>query len=303
MLGRITHRTTAATSLANLQANQLRQSKLQEQLTSGKSISKASDNPAAAAEALRHRSDIAANEQYARNITDGRMLLDVQEGVLDSALKGLQKVKALAVQGASTGNNDAAAREAIAKQVDAIREELLGAANTKHLGRAVFGGNADITAAYEADGTYNGNSASIKRSAAPGVDVDINIPGASAFGTGTTAAPPTAADNTFKALEDLSAALRSGTGATITASLGNVELGLDRITGALASIGARGNQLAALQDTTEARGDYLSNALEEVEGVDIAKAMVEFNLQNTAYQAALAATAKVIQPTLLDFLR
>ncbi|GAA4980603.1 flagellar hook-associated protein FlgL [Kineococcus glutinatus] len=298
MLSRISTRTTAMTSLANLQTNQSRNQRLQEQITSGKSIAKGSDNPVAAGEALRTRAEIAATEQHLRNNADGRTWLTVQEGALDGALDGLQTARSRAVQAASTGTLDASARKGIAAELRAIRDNLLGAANTEHLGRPVFAGaKAGVSEAYSATGAYQGDGNAISRTVAPGVDVQVNVPGSTAFGSGTTASA-----NTFVALDELIAAVDAGDAGAITAGIGTIDAGLDRVKGALATIGARSNQLTALQDTTEARAVHLSATLEDVEGVDMAKAMVEFSLQNTSYQAALAATAKVIQPTLLDFL-
>ena len=47
----------------------------------------------------------------------------------------------------------------------------------------------------------------------------------------------------------------------------------------------------------------LANSLSEIENTDLPQAMVELQMQEVAYQAALAATARVLQPSLLDFLR
>jgi flagellar hook-associated protein 3 FlgL len=48
---------------------------------------------------------------------------------------------------------------------------------------------------------------------------------------------------------------------------------------------------------------HLTTSLSDVEEVDLAKATIDVSLQQVAYQAALAATAKTLQPSLLDFLR
>ncbi|GAB7189374.1 flagellar hook-associated protein FlgL [Kineococcus sp. NUM-3379] len=302
MIGRVSSRTTAMSSLQNLQQSSARHNKLQEQLTSGKAISKPSDNPIAASNALRYRTEIGANEQYARNNANGQALLDTQEESLKSGLGLLQRVRDLTVQAASTGGSSPAARKAAAIEVRSLQASMLGAANATHLGRPVFAGTADSSTAFTAnsDGTftYNGNAGEVTRRVGPDLDVQVNVLGTEAFGGGTTAAT-----STFVALEELAAKLEGTNPGAIAASLADMDVAIGRVTAALTTVGARGNQLSALADANEVRGDALNHALDEVEGIDFGKAMIEYNLQQTAYQAALSATAKVIQPTLLDFLR
>jgi flagellar hook-associated protein 3 FlgL len=71
----------------------------------------------------------------------------------------------------------------------------------------------------------------------------------------------------------------------------------------MATIGARTNQLDHAEDVNTSQLQYLTSQLDDVQGVDPAKAYLEFTQQNVAYQAALQVTAKTVQATLLDFLR
>ncbi|MCI2240635.1 flagellar hook-associated protein FlgL [Paenibacillus sp. TRM 82003] len=304
MLGRVTQRSIALNSLNNLQASQARSSKLQEQLTSGKAYAKPSDNPVAAGNALRLHEQVAVNTEHARNIGDAQAWMTTQENALDGALSALQKVRDLTVQAASTGSNDGRARAAVAAQLREIKEQLVSSANTTHMGRPVFAGTSTATEAYTAvtdtDGkvtgyTPNDDRGAVTRAVAPGVEVQVNLSGAAVFGDDT--------GSVFTEIDELIAAVNGTDGAAISEKLSVVDARLDKVTNGLATIGARVNQLDALQEAGTARADFLGQQLDEVEGVDLAKTFVEYNLQSTAYQAALQSTAKVIQPTLLDFLR
>jgi flagellar hook-associated protein 3 FlgL len=78
---------------------------------------------------------------------------------------------------------------------------------------------------------------------------------------------------------------------------------MDRVTGALSEVGTRTARVErALQSAKDAELG-LTNSLSEIENTDLPKAMVELQMQEVAYQAALAATARVLQPSLVDFLR
>ncbi|WP_432482041.1 flagellar hook-associated protein FlgL [Kineococcus esterisolvens] len=307
MLGRVTQRSIALNSLTNLQASQARSSKLQEQLTSGKAYAKPSDNPVAAGNALRLHDQVAVNTEHGRNITDAQAVQTTQENALDSALAALQKARQLTVQAASTGSNDGKARAAIAIELGEIKNQLLSAANTTHQGRPVFAGTSDQPEAYvvgtDADGepvyTSRDNGAPLTRTVGPGRELRVDISGADVFGGSADGT----ATSVFAEIDELIAAVKGTDGAAISAKLEGLDARLGAVTNALATVGARVNQLDAAQEAVDARADFLGQQLDEVEGVDLAKTFVEYNLQSTAYQAALQSTAKVIQPTLLDFLR
>ncbi|GAB3216259.1 flagellar hook-associated protein FlgL [Kineococcus gypseus] len=307
MIGRISSRTTAMNSLANLQAGQQRSDRLQQQLSSGKAYTKLSDDPVAANDALRFRSEISVNEQYGRNISDAQRWVATQESAMDAATGYLQEARTALVQAGSTGTLDPQGRRAIAEQLRRLRDDLITTANTPHEGRPVFAGTADVAAAVSttaaADGSYAllGNGSAVNRRVASGQDVQVNATAVQVFG-GPTALDP-AAKTVFQQLDELATAVQDGNTAAISEGLSTIDAARDRLLSARSVVAARTVQLDALEQSTGARGDALEASLSEVEGVDIAKAMIEFRLQDTAYQAALASTAKVIQPTLLDFLR
>ncbi|WP_337062947.1 flagellar hook-associated protein FlgL [Kineococcus sp. G2] len=292
LTSRISSRTIAVGSLNNLQASQARSARLQEQLSSGNALRKPSDDPVATNDALRYRTEIGVNEQYQRNNADGQAWLTTQDTALQDSVNVVQRVRNLVVQGANTGGNDALARRALGLEVESLRANLLASANTEYLGRAVFAGTRAVDTAFDEAGAYRGDAGAVTRSVAAGVEVTVNVTGADAYG------------DVFTVLDDLAATLK-GEASTkeVGAFLTDVDAGLKRLTDSLATVGARTNQLEALQDTSTARLDQLNETLVSAEKIDIAKTLVEFNLQQTAYQTALSATARVIQPTLLDFLR
>ena len=303
MIGRIATRTTAMNSLANLQAGQARTDRIQQQLTSGKAYSKPSDNPVAANEAMRTRSELAVNEQYGRSIADGRRWLNVQENSLDSVTDSLQDARTALVQAGNVGTLDDNGRKALAAKLRGIKEDLLTQANTPHEGRPVFSGTS-AAAAVTVDTTttpatyaLNASQGAVTRRVAPGQDVQVNATAHDVF------ASPDGTTNVFAQLDALALAVEQGDAAKIGAGLTTVDAARERAMSVRSTLAARTNQLEALEASNADREVELTAKIDEVEGVDLAKAMIEFRLQDNAYQAALQATAKTIQPTLLDFLR
>ena len=78
---------------------------------------------------------------------------------------------------------------------------------------------------------------------------------------------------------------------------------MDRIQGRISEVGTRFNRLEKASVTAGDAELALTSSLSQVENTDLPKAMVELKMQEVAYQAALASTARVMQPSLLDFLR
>lgn len=290
---RVTQRSISATSTSNLQHNLTSLQRLQEQLSSGRQLSRPSDSPTGTVSALRLRSDLRRGDQLIRNASDGMSWLGAADTALTQSLDTVGRVRTLALQGRN-GSMSTEDREAIATEVDALREHLLGIANSSYMGRPLFAGTSPSTVAYDAAGVYQGDAGTIDRTILDGVSVQVNLTGPEAFGP--------AGANLFDVLSDIANDLRTNPaniGADITALDGRL---LDLKT-SLAQVGARYHQVEAMRDRTETARLDAKNALAEVESVDLPKAITELNLQEVAYQAALAATSRVIQPSLVDFLR
>src|SRR3954468_11965769 len=153
---RITQRAVTLNSLQGLNSNLAALNKLQQQLTSGKTISKPSDDPTGTNTSMITRQGIAGVTQQARNISDGQTFLDSSDSALQDMLKQVQRVRDLTVQALNTGAQDAPSQNAIATEVGGVRESLIGQANQVVQGRPLFGGVTSGSKAYNADGSYAG---------------------------------------------------------------------------------------------------------------------------------------------------
>src|SRR3954470_22860612 len=126
---RITQRAVTLNSLQGLSGNLSRLNKLQNQMTSGRTISKPSDSAAVTNPSMLPRQAIAANDQYSRNITDGTTFLDATDSALQNMLSQVRRVRDLTVQALNGGGASDQTRLAISTEVSGIRESMLGQAN------------------------------------------------------------------------------------------------------------------------------------------------------------------------------
>lgn len=110
-------------------------------------------------------------------------------------------------------------------------------------------------------------------------------------------------DQLAKRISELSAALRSGNQAVISASITALDPDRDQITITEAEVGSRQNRVENAIHADSDGEPRLRSSLSDIERADLPGTTVDLQMQQVAYQAALAATAKVMQPSLLDFLR
>ena len=293
---RVTQSMMTSRSLAGLQGGLSRLAKIQEQLSTGRVLNRPSDSPGDTAAAMRLRSVVAAQQQYARNAQDGLGWLNTIDSTLQGANDQVRRARDLALQGIN-GAAGADAREALATEIDQIRAGLVSSANTTYLDRPVFGGTSAGPVAYQAGppATYVGDGRPVQRTIADGVDVDVQMAGPAAFGADGS--------SVFDHLGALAAALRSGD--TTAMQTGATQLGDDmkRITASLTEVGARTVRLEAAVQRADDTRYQVQGTLSDIENTDLPKATMELQLQEVAYQASLAATSRVLQPSLVDFLR
>lgn len=298
---RVTQRTVSATMLAGLQSNQGKLAKLQEQLSSGKQVSRPSDSPVKTVEAMQFRSDLRRTEQYVRNADDGLALLGSADTALTSSLDMTRRARDLALQGMNASMSPQA-REAVAAELDTLREGLLGIANSRYLDRPVFGGNTTGEQAYSLPaGQFVGDTGAVVRTVAAGTQVEVNVTGPEVFGEAA------GGSQLFEVLRGLSAVMRGEApvaGVTSAADgLGKLDVATERIITTLGKVGARYNRMETMRTRAEDQIVSTTNSLAGVESIDLPRTIVDLQMQEVAYKAALGATARVVQPSLLDFLR
>jgi flagellar hook-associated protein 3 FlgL len=290
---RVTQQMLSTRSLNSVMGGLGRMSKFQEQLETGRKINRPSDDPAATNTALRVRSSLAEQTQYTRNAQDGQAWLSTIDATLGGIVNQVQRANVLALEGANSGAISQSAADALATEVDQIRSSVLQQANTQYLGRPVFGGTTTGGMAFDPNGVYAGDGGTVNRRVGPGVTVRVDSDGRSVFGPNS--------NNLFTHLADLSSALRSGTG--IQGAIASLQGDLTTLSAAQADEGARMNRLDKAADLASQARLQLTKSLSDTEDVDLAEATINVQQSEVAYKAALAATGKTIQPSLLDFLR
>jgi len=302
---RVTQRALITRVLTNISDHQQNLLVLQDQLATGYRVNRPSEDPLAARRAVDGRLEVARLEQYRTNIsTVGPTMTETSTSLL-SAVDILQRAVELTLRGKSTTNAQEQ-RDLIAEEVNQLLESMLSEANHETNGRYLFAGtrttappfeatrdaNGDITAV-----AYAGNDESIQVEISAGVFVAVNMSGQDAFVGGT----PTTV-NLLDTLIQVRDNLLAGDVNALDTRLEELYTGQDQLLRASARVGAAENRLSRADDTLQTILTQLEEVISDNIDADFADVTVELNAESNAFQASLSAAARVIQPSLLDFL-
>ncbi|MEG1735536.1 MAG: flagellar hook-associated protein 3, partial [Comamonas sp.] len=117
-------------TINNLNSRQSSLVDLMEKTTAGKRVLRASDDPVAAAQAERARTRISRSENDQRVLGAQRDVIAQGESVLGTAQGALQEFRDLVLK-AGNGSFNQEARDALVQQMNSLRDQILGYANTK----------------------------------------------------------------------------------------------------------------------------------------------------------------------------
>jgi flagellar hook-associated protein 3 FlgL len=267
-----------------------------QQLSTGRRINTASDDPGGAVIVSALRADIGADEAYTRATADARTWLTVSENALQTSVDVLARARELVINGANDSHSSTS-REAIAIEIEQIRDQLVGLANTEFLGKSVFGGFAGSAVSFDGvSASYVGDSGAVQRRIDSREIIAVNTDGAEAFGFN-------AGDDVFAVLTSAAAEVRAADTATLgTSTLNRLVSRHDGLLAGIAEIGARTNAVDRQESLLADRFLQLSDHAASIESVDFAEAAMEVARAGAAYEAALAATAQLNAVSLLDFL-
>lgn len=292
---RITNNLVSRNALASLQRSLRDVHEASNRATTGRRVERASDDPTAANSIMASGSSIRAIEQYKRNISSARARLDREESILGSVTQILERAKELGIaQGSSTA--DAQTRLTAKAELDQLIQTVVQLGNTKHEGEFLFGGDqSDVAPFSGATPPFSAAPPTGTRRAeiASSLSVRTNHNGTEVFlSTGVLAA-----------LDQLSVALGANDQSAVQASLASLDSSHAGVQVLIGESGANAQQIDVATANLDALDTSLRAFKSELQDADIEKAVTELVGRQTAYQAAMLATSRVMSLNLADYLR
>jgi flagellar hook-associated protein 3 FlgL len=302
---RVTQNITTSNFISYINKHAENLLKTQQQIASQKRINKSSDDPIGMGQVLGYRTNLALTDQYQENIQQGKTRLEFNEVTLDLVSDLVKTARGLA-ENYSGSNLSAAERQSAALQVKDLYDQVMQMANSKFNGNYIFSGHATNTAPFSRDAnynaTYNGDDGELRIMVSDNVEVNIIADGRNIFQDAANGGV-----NIFDELKNLIDGLENP---DPVAGSAQIEATVNVLQDGRNQINSRRSEYAPVLYRLQATDEYMTNlrpkveeAMASLEQADITKAVVELQNLELAYETTIATAARIIQPSLLDFLR
>ena len=291
---RITQSMIAANSLRNINQSYGKIVTSLEQMASGKKISKPSDDPVIAQKGMYYRSNLNEVTQYNRNLSEVYLWMDNSEAAMEQANSNLQRIRELVVQAANDTNTDDD-REAIAKEINQLKADLVSVANTQVAGRYIFNGTnvkeAPVAIDDAGNVTVEAADSAYLVEVSRGTQLKANANLNALLGQGM-----------FNTISNISAEMAKDE-PDLDALLADLDEYISSFSAERSDLGARYNRLELLQSRIIYQEELATKAMSDNEDVDLEKIISDYSNQKAVHEAALTVGANLIQRSLVDFLR
>ncbi len=308
---RITNSMMITRTMRNQNTNLEKMNKWNHDLSTLTNLHKPSDDPIRVSRTLRLESDISMSNQYKDNIESAKSWLEKTESAFNEINSVYQSIRELAVQGANgiLKNEDT---QKIAQEIKELKNHLIQIGNDTYLGRHIFTGYKTDVRLLNDDGSYNAGTNPdeidfatlkdeiIQYKVGDSQHIDVNITGDRVFGS------PVGPENKpqlFADIDDLLTALDKGNHEDASASIAKMDEQLKVLLQVRGEVGAKVNMIDVMSERMSDVNVNLKDLLSKTRDTDVAETQIQLVTAEAVYRASLAVTARIIQPTLVDFLR
>jgi flagellar hook-associated protein 3 FlgL len=291
---RITQNQLASQFTSDVNNIYVKMARSQQQVSDGRRITKPSDDPFGTGQVLGFDAQIEDVRRFQTNVNESIAFTDAADAALDGVTKALQTIDEK-IRQAMSGTNGANERTSIALEIQQLKEVVRDGMNAKYGDTFIFGGTASGAAPYPGPANaYVGNANTITRRVGEGQSVQINVAGTSVLG-------PNGA-NTLDMIDQVIADINGNNWAGMQAGATALQGQLNQTLNVRVQLGATYSRLETLGTRLGLTEERLLAARSDIAEVDAAEAYMEFQQQQTMYQAALAAGTRIMQTSILDFI-
>lgn len=318
---RITNKMMSDSFMTDMNSNLQNLDRIRQQLTTGKNFSKPSHDPAGVIRTMQLYTGIDANKQYNKNISNVINWLDVTDTALDQIGKQLGKIRDKLQEAGDPGFGPTE-RKALKDEVNGIIASVSQTLNTTFDGKYIFSGtrvtgkptsvskdaNNNSSIYYiNKDGTrltdkssyeYKQMNEKLKAEISEGVVMEYNVTAKEILEDGGDLA---------KLLENIVNNLDSNnpidTNKLYGENLGDIDKVLDNVLKIRAEVGAKQNRMDSAKTMNTETNFNMTEILSGIEDIDIVEKNMEYAVLQSVYISSLQTSAKVLQPTLMDYLR
>ncbi len=306
---RVTQSMVSRMGMQQLNNQRSRLARTQEQAATGLRLNRPSDDPVDFRSALRLKDSVSQTGRYLRSIDLSRTRLHATEGAIADAAEVVDNAHTLAIQAGNSSTNGPTARAALKVQVEQYFDQLLDASNTRAPGGGyVFSGVASDTPAFVQTGTFvsgsppptvafAGDDSAVSVEIDEGVSIEVTRSGQGAF-QGPV--------DIFVVLGQLWQGLDQNDSpaarAVINTAMGDLDTAFDHLNVERSHVGGAEAKADSFETRLRGQEEELTKQVSVLEDADAYQVYSDLAAQEAALQASLTVTARMQQPTLLDFL-
>lgn len=300
---RVTEQRSTNLAIYNIQQNREKLADLENKIASGLAVSRPGENPIATEQIMNANSLLDGIEMFQDNIKTA----DLWYSIADSALKGmgefLDSIKGIAYS-LNNGTTELSARTTAVTTLQQFRDQLKQLANTQFDGQYIFAGfNSNQPPFDLTDPThaYAGTDDAVMMEIDAGVKVRVNYSGGQILRGGNP--PGSSGVDVLTVIDNVINALQTNNVPALQAELPNLNAAFDQVQTTRSDLAGRQLRVKSTSKVHDVVQKNLKDVVGSWQNLDYAKAITLLNTQKTAFEATLAATAKISQISLLDYLK
>ena len=263
----------------------------EQQLSTGKTLNKASDNPLAVSQDMSLRATISDVQAYQSTVSSGLTWMNNTSSSLQSIVTSLETITTNVQSGLNATTQSAAARTALSETVQQLVKGISQELDSKQGNRYLFGGTGSAQPSVNPSAV----TGAIKYQISSGISVTVNVTASEIVGASST-------NNLMTTLANTVADLQSGNQSNLQSDLQSVTNYLNDVININAHVGTRIQRLTAMQNQLNQYSSTLTNEKGVIEDANMAQVITKFNTQQTVYTAALKMGAQILQPSLVTYL-
>jgi flagellar hook-associated protein 3 FlgL len=332
---RVTNKMMSSNVVNNIQNNMSKMDQTNDRLSKGTKINTPQDDPTGAVKTMSYKTALNEIDKFANNSMVAKNFLSYTDVSLGQIGDIVQRVRELAVQ-ATTETYEQTARDAMAAEINELIDQVVSIGNGKVGDRFIFGGFNTIETPFtvvrgheklEDEGIepnvtnakgevreginkdnivevkYNGDGGKLLAEVDKGIIIEYNIPGSEALmneNNNLIESMIRLRDEIYKGntVEDM-----AGSGTTVNKELGNMDKALDGVMKFRSQVGAKMRRIMQVEERHKDNKISMSRLLSATQDTDITEAISDLKVQESVQRMSLSVGAKIIQPTLMDFLR
>lgn len=305
---RITPNMTADNALFNIQKDRTRLNQLTEQITANMNILKPSDDPITTRQLLDLQNIVNQGDQYISNINKADLWLDVTDTALEGMSDILRSIKGIVANVSSGTDNSPEGlriRNDTISQLTEMRKQLIDLGNTQLGDQYIFAGYSNDSPAFDSTtGAYLGTSDGIAINISKNSTLNMNVTGDAVLkGTLNGAAPgPYGGTDLIATIDNLITEIGNNNTAQVQVLASTLYDSANQITNARGDVASKLLRLESAKNLITRDQNTAKGLISDRQNVDMTKAAIELNQEKTALEAALSATAKISQMSLLDYI-